>query len=65
MAEEARSFACIQKDDLLHLAALAAKVEAGLFARTPDGAGRYAEDGTRSAMASASERSTVVNGYTR
>ena len=42
MAEDARSFARIQKDDLLRLAALAADVEAGLFARTPEGAGRYA-----------------------
>jgi hypothetical protein len=42
MTEDARSFARIGKDDLLHLAALAADVEAGLFARTPEGAGRYA-----------------------
>jgi hypothetical protein len=42
MPEGARSLARIQKDDLLHLAALAAHVEAGLFARTPEVAGRYA-----------------------
>lgn len=42
MLESDRSFARIERDDLLHLAALAAEVEAGLFARTPHGAGRYA-----------------------
>lgn len=37
-----RSLARIDRNDLLHLAALAAEVEAGLFARHPRGAGRYA-----------------------
>ena len=37
-----RSPARIDTDDLLHLAELAADVEAGLFARRPHGAGRYA-----------------------
>jgi hypothetical protein len=37
-----RSLARIDRNDLLHLAALAAEVEAGLFARHPWGAGRYA-----------------------
>ena len=36
-----RSLARIDRNDLLHLAALAAEVEAGLFARHPRGAGRY------------------------
>lgn len=38
----ARSLACIDRHDLLRLAELAAEVEAGLFARNPQGAGRYA-----------------------
>jgi hypothetical protein len=38
----ARSLACIERTDLLRLAGLAARVEAGLFARNPGGAGRYA-----------------------
>jgi hypothetical protein len=42
MAESGRSFAPIERDDLLRLATLAAEVEAGLFARTPHRAGRYA-----------------------
>jgi len=37
-----RSLASIDVDDLQRLAALAAEVEAGLFARNPGGAGRYA-----------------------
>lgn len=37
-----RSLARIDVDDLLRLAVLAAEVEAGLFARNPRGAGRYA-----------------------
>jgi hypothetical protein len=37
-----RSLACIDRHDLLRLAELAAEVEAGLFARNPQGAGRYA-----------------------
>lgn len=37
-----RSLARIDRDDLLRLAKLAAQVEAGLFARRPQGAGRYA-----------------------
>jgi len=37
-----RSPARIGTDDLLHLAGLASDVEAGLFARRPQGAGRYA-----------------------
>jgi hypothetical protein len=40
--EAARSLARIERSDLLRLAALAAQVEAGLFARHPGGAGRYA-----------------------
>ena len=36
-----RSLARIGRDDLLRLAKLAAEVEAGLFARKPQGAGRY------------------------
>jgi len=36
-----RSLERIDRDDLLHLARLAAEVEAGLFARNPQGAGRY------------------------
>ena len=40
--ESDRSLARIERTDLLRLAALAAQVEAGLFARHPDGAGRYA-----------------------
>lgn len=42
MTESHRSFARIEEDDLLRLATLAAEVEAGLFQRTPHGAGRYA-----------------------
>ena len=38
----ARSLARIDRHDLLRLAELAAEVEAGLFARNPQGAGRYA-----------------------
>jgi hypothetical protein len=38
----ARSLARIDIQDLLRLAALAAEAEAGLFARRPRGAGRYA-----------------------
>jgi hypothetical protein len=38
----ARSLARIGASDLLRLAALAAEAEAGLFARHPEGAGRYA-----------------------
>ncbi len=38
----ARSLARIDRHDLLHLAELTAEVEAGLFARRPQGAGRYA-----------------------
>jgi hypothetical protein len=37
-----RSRARIDRNDLLRLAELAAEVEAGLFARNPQGAGRYA-----------------------
>jgi hypothetical protein len=37
-----RSLACIDRHDLLRLAELAAEVEAGLLARNPPGAGRYA-----------------------
>ncbi|HZR54804.1 MAG TPA: hypothetical protein VFB06_35555 [Streptosporangiaceae bacterium] len=37
-----RSLARIDRNDLLRLAALAAEVEAKLFARHPQGAGRYA-----------------------
>jgi hypothetical protein len=37
----ARSLARIDRNDLLHLAKLAAGVEAGLFARNPQGAGGY------------------------
>jgi hypothetical protein len=37
-----RSLARIDRNDLLRLAELAADVEAGLFARHPRGAGRYA-----------------------
>jgi hypothetical protein len=37
-----RSLARIDRNDLLRLAELAADVEAGLFARHPQGAGRYA-----------------------
>jgi hypothetical protein len=36
-----RSLAVIDVDDLRRLAGIAAKVEAGLFARHPQGAGRY------------------------
>jgi hypothetical protein len=39
--ETARSLAHIERNDLLRLAQLAAQAEAGLFARHPDGAGRY------------------------
>jgi hypothetical protein len=42
VAEAVRSLAVIERGDLLRLAALAAEAEAGLFARHPDGAGRYA-----------------------
>ena len=42
MEETARSLARIERGDLLRLAALAAQAEAELFARHPDGAGRYA-----------------------
>jgi hypothetical protein len=38
----ARSLARIDRHDLLHLAEIAAEVEAGLFARNLRGAGRYA-----------------------
>lgn len=38
----ARSLAHIDTDDLVRLAGLAAEVEAGLFIRRPQGAGRYA-----------------------
>ena len=38
-----RSLARIDRNDLLRLAKLAADVEAGLFARHPQGAGRYAD----------------------
>jgi hypothetical protein len=41
-AGSARSLARIDRHDLLRLAELAAEVEAGLFARHPQGAGRYA-----------------------
>jgi hypothetical protein len=37
-----RSLERIERSDLLRLAALAAEAEAGLFARRPQGAGRYA-----------------------
>ena len=37
-----RSLARIDRNDLLRLAALAAEVEAKLFARNPQGPGRYA-----------------------
>lgn len=39
----ARSLARIDRNDLLRLAKIAADVEAGLFARNPQGAGRYAD----------------------
>ena len=42
MAETERSLARIDASDLLRLAALAAEAETGLFARHPNGAGRYA-----------------------
>src|SRR6266567_4280665 len=42
MTASERSLARIEGSDLLRLAALAAEAEAGLFARRPDGAGRYA-----------------------
>lgn len=42
MTETERSLARIDRNDLLRLAALAAEVEASLFARHPHGAGRYA-----------------------
>jgi hypothetical protein len=42
MTDEGRSLARIGRGDLLRLAALAAEAEAGLFARHPRGAGRYA-----------------------
>jgi hypothetical protein len=42
MNETARSLERIERSDLLRLGALAAQAEAGLFARHPDGAGRYA-----------------------
>lgn len=38
-----RSLARIDRNDLLRLAELAAEVEAGLFARNPQGAGRYTD----------------------
>jgi hypothetical protein len=41
-ADTDRSLARIEVDDLLRLAALAADAEAELFARNPDGSGRYA-----------------------
>ena len=40
--ESGRSLARIDRRDLLRLARLAAEAEAGLFARHPRGAGRYA-----------------------
>lgn len=42
MAETERSLALISEGDLRRLGELAAAAEAGLFARNPDGAGRYA-----------------------
>ena len=42
-ADTDRSLALIEVDDLLRLAALAADAEAELFARNPDGSGRYAD----------------------
>ena len=42
MTPTARSIARIDRSDPLRLAALAAETEAGLFARYPRGAGRYA-----------------------
>jgi hypothetical protein len=42
VAEAERSLARIDSSDLIRLAALAAEAEARLFARHPDGAGRYA-----------------------
>lgn len=42
MTGTTRSLARIDESDLLRLAALAAEAEAGLFARHPHGAGRYA-----------------------
>lgn len=42
MTPTVRSLAPIDRSDLLRLAALAAETEAGLFARHPHGAGRYA-----------------------
>jgi hypothetical protein len=42
MTETGRSLAPIDRSDLLRLAALATECEAGLFARRPRGAGRYA-----------------------
>jgi hypothetical protein len=41
-ASSGRSLARIEMSDLSRLAGIAAQVEAGLFARNPDGAGRYA-----------------------
>jgi hypothetical protein len=42
VTEAGRSFARIERGDLLRLAALAAECEDGLFRRNPRGAGRYA-----------------------
>jgi hypothetical protein len=42
VTHQRRSLARIDRNDLLRLAELAADVEAGLFARLPRGAGRYA-----------------------
>ena len=42
MTPATRSLAPIDRSDLLRLAALAGETEAGLFARHPHGAGRYA-----------------------
>jgi hypothetical protein len=42
MPDKDRSLAHIARSDLLRLAALAAEAEEGLFARHPQGAGRYA-----------------------
>jgi hypothetical protein len=42
MTSTTRSLAPIDRSDLLRLGVLAAETEAGLFARHPQGAGRYA-----------------------
>ena len=42
MTPTTRSLAPIDRSDLLRLGVLAAETEAGLFARHPHGAGRYA-----------------------